>query len=182
MQNTSCAAKGQSIGALKKFLRKVELASEGSPELDSDFASIFPSAPTNVTRSIDALVRMIEIELPGWWWTFGYCTLSNDASLYPPGSARFRRQFSHASLGLDGQSGPQALELFEKWGKLFDEGFHCDLRGGTVVLSMLIVFLTAQIAIAKAGVEAGSPSGWDAAQCTRPIAGLARATDCYSAR
>jgi hypothetical protein len=57
MQNTSCAAKGQSIGALKKLLRKVELASEGSPELDSDFVSIFPSAPTNVTRSIDALVR-----------------------------------------------------------------------------------------------------------------------------
>jgi hypothetical protein len=158
-QDWRCA-RSQRIAALETLLQKVEFASEGSPELDSDFARTFPSAPTNVTRSIDALVRMIEIELPGWWWTFGYCTFSNDASLYPPGSARFRRQFSHASLGLDGRSGPQALALFEKWGKLFDEGFHCDLRGGTVVLSMLIVFLRAQIAIAKAGVQAGSPSGW----------------------
>jgi hypothetical protein len=152
MQNTSCAAKGQSIGTLKKLLRKVELASEGSPELDSDFVSIFPSAPTNVTRSIDGLVRMIETELPGWWWTFGYCTLSNDASLYAPGSPRFRHQFSHASMGW---SGPEAKGLLElpKSSKLFDEGFHCDLLGGTVHLSMLRVFLRAKIALANAKPE-----------------------------
>ena len=71
---------------LKKLLRKVEAASNGSPELEAEFAITFPSAPPNVTRSIDAVARLIETELPGWWWTFGYCTLSNDASLYVPSS------------------------------------------------------------------------------------------------
>ena len=60
---------------LEKLLRKVEAASKGSPELDREFASAFPSAPPNVTRSIDAVVGLIETELPGWWWTCGYCTL-----------------------------------------------------------------------------------------------------------
>jgi hypothetical protein len=109
-----------------------------------------------VTRSIDALVRMIETELPGWWWTFGYCTLSNDASLYAPGSPRFRHQFSHASMGFDGRSGPEANGLLElpKSGKLFDEGFHCDLLGGTVHLSMLRAFCFRQV---RGGTEFPEP-------------------------
>jgi hypothetical protein len=117
MQNTSRADRSRK--GLKKLLRKVEVAAKGSPELDLEFAKIFPSAPANVSRSIDALVKLIETELPGWWGTFGYCTLSNDASLYPPGSARFRHQFSHASMGVDG-SGPEAIGLLElpKSGKL----------------------------------------------------------------
>lgn len=159
MQNAFRAVRGQRIAALTKLLRKVELSSEGSPELGREFAIIFPSAPVNVTCSIDALVRLIETELPGWWWTFGYCKLSNDASLYPPGSARFRHQFSHASMGVDDRSGPEAVALLElpKSGKLFDEGFHCDLLGGTVLLSMLRVFLRAKIALAKAGTPAKMP-------------------------
>ena len=160
MRNASRAVRGQRIAALTKLLRKVELSSEGSPELDREFAIIFPSAPVNVTCSIDVLVRLIETELPGWWWTFGYCKLSNDASLYPPGSARFRHQFSHASMGVDFRSGPEAVALLElpKSGKLFDEGFHCDLLGGTVLLSMLRVFLRAKIALAKAGTPAKMPA------------------------
>jgi hypothetical protein len=140
------------VAVLQKLLRKVKRVSEGSPELDSEFAKIFPSAPANVSRSIDALVQLIEAELPGWWWTFGYCKLSNDASLYPPVSPRFRQQFSHASLGVDGRAGPEAEGLLEipKWGKLFDKGFHSDLIGGTVPLSMLRAFLRAKIALAKA--------------------------------
>jgi hypothetical protein len=151
MERTSRADRGQRIKDLKWLLQKVEIASESSPELDNEFANIFPSAPAGVTRSIDALVRLIETELPGWWWTFGYCRLSNDASLYPPVSPRFRQQFSHASLGVDGSSGPEANGLLEipKWRKLFNEGFHCDLIGGTVLLSMLTVFLRAKIALAK---------------------------------
>src|SRR5262245_10482517 len=98
MECTSRADRGQRIKDLKWLLQKVEIASEGSPELDNEFANIFPSAPAGVTRSIDALVRLIETDLPGWWWTFGYCRLSNDASLYPPVSPRFRQQFSHASM------------------------------------------------------------------------------------
>jgi hypothetical protein len=94
MQTTSRAVRSQRIENLKKLLRKVEVAAEGSPGLDREIARVFPSAPANVSRSIDALVRLIETELPGWWWTFGYCKLSNDASLYPPVSPRFRQQFS----------------------------------------------------------------------------------------
>jgi hypothetical protein len=157
MRNTSRADRSQRD--LKKLLRKVNVAVEGSPDLDRELAKIFPSAPANVSRSIDALVKLIETELPGWWWTLGYCNLSNDASLYPPGSARFRHQFSHASMGVDGRSGPEAVALLElpKSGKLFDEGFHCDLLGGTVLLSMLRVFLRAKISLAKAGTPATMP-------------------------
>src|SRR5262245_63084743 len=155
---TPTREQSRQIAALKNLLRKVMMASAGSPKLDREFAKIFPSAPPNVSRSIDALVRLIETE-PGWWWTFGYCKLSNDASLYPPGSARFRHQFSHASVGVDGRSGPEANGLLElpKSSKLFDEGFHCDLLGGTVHLSMLRVFLRAKIALAKAGTPANMP-------------------------
>ena len=153
----------QRIATLKKLLRKVMMASAGSPKLDSEFAKIFPSAPPNVSRSIDALVRLIETELPGWWWTFGYCKLSNDASLYPPGSARFRHQFSHASVGVDGRAGPEAAGLLEipKLGKLFDEGFHCDLLGGTVLLSMLRAFLRAKIFLTQAGTFAETTANTD---------------------
>ena len=137
---------------LEKLLRKVEAASEGSPELDAEFASIFSSAPANVTRSIDAVVQLIETELPGWWWTCGYCKLSNDASLYAPGSSRFP-WLSNATVGPDFRSGPEVRWLLDhpKWGRLFDNGFHCDMRGGSVPLSMLLVFLKAKIAVAKAG-------------------------------
>src|SRR6516162_1556095 len=43
---------------LRKLLQKVETAHIGSPELDNGFMSTFPSAPPNVTRSIDAAVKL----------------------------------------------------------------------------------------------------------------------------
>ena len=134
---------------LGELLRRIETARNGTPELDSEFASVFPSAPTEVTRSIDAAVRLIESELPGWWWTCGYCKLSNDASLYVPGSNRF--PYAKAVMGPDFRSGLEALRLLEdqEWGKIFDNGFHRDHRGGTVPLAMLAVFLAAKIALAK---------------------------------
>ena len=152
MQDMSRADRRQKIGDLTKLLRKVQFAVEVSAELDREFAKLFPSAPASVSRSIDALVGLIEIELPGWWWTFGYCKLSNDASLYPPVSPRFRQQFSHASMAVDDSSRPNTKGLLEipKYGKSFDQGFHCDLIGGTVLLSGLTVFLRAQIALARA--------------------------------
>ena len=70
---------------------------------------------------------MIETELPGWWWTFGYCTLSNDAPLYVPGSPRFRHQFSHASMGVDGRSGPEAIRAHDE--TLRSEGVDIIERG-----------------------------------------------------
>ena len=45
-----------------------------------------------------------------------------------------------------------------KLGKLFDRGFHCDLRDGSVPLSMLIVFLEAKIMVAKAALSS-DPEG-----------------------
>src|SRR5262245_17636553 len=53
---------------LRKLLHRVETAPIGSPELDSEFESTFRSVPSHVTRSIDAATRLIETELPGWWW------------------------------------------------------------------------------------------------------------------
>jgi hypothetical protein len=75
---------------LRKLLHKVETASIGSPELDGEFVSTFPSAPPNVTRSIDAAVRLIETELPGWWWNCGYCALRSGASIYTLVPAEFQ--------------------------------------------------------------------------------------------
>jgi hypothetical protein len=133
---------------LKKLLAKVETTHDGSPELDREIAIAFPCAPPKVSRSIDVVIKVIEEELPGWWWTCGFCKLSNDASLYPPGS----HKFAHASFGPDGRSGPEALRLLydKRWGKLFNRGFHRDRHGGSVPLSMLSVFLQAKIALAEA--------------------------------
>jgi hypothetical protein len=128
---------------LRKLLQKVEIARVGSPELDNEFASTFRSAPPNVTRSIDAAIKLIETELPGWWWNCGCCENRNGASLYVPGSSRIRGNFSGANRSL-----PENVRLLQdpKWGTLFDSGFHCD-RGGTVPLAILAVFLEAKIAL-----------------------------------
>ena len=109
---------------LEKLLQKVETAPNGSLKLDNEFATAFPSAPRNVTRSVDAVIRLIEAELPGWWWTCGYCTLSNDASLYVPGSTQF--PYATATMGPDFRVVPKALQLLQdpKWGERFDSGFH----------------------------------------------------------
>ena len=52
-------------------MHRVETASSRSPELDSEFESTFRAVLPNVTRSIDAAARLIETELPGWWWNCG---------------------------------------------------------------------------------------------------------------
>jgi hypothetical protein len=134
---------------LEKLLRKVEKAPKGTPALDRHFKGAFPTAPRNVTSSIDAAVRLIETELPGWWWTCGYCTLSNDASLYVRGSKEF--PYAAARMGPDYRTGPEANRLLDdrKWGERFDKGFHRDRRGGTIPLAMLAVFLEAKITLAK---------------------------------
>jgi hypothetical protein len=138
---------------LRKLLQKVETARVGSSELDNEFASTFRSAPPHVTRSIDAAVRLIEAELPGWWWNCGYCKHRNGASLYVPGSSRIRVNFS----GVD-ESRPEDLRLLQdpKWGRIFDSGFHCNRGGGTVPLAMLDVFLQARIAMTLVQGEASA--------------------------
>ena len=144
----------EQLVTLQTLLQKLEDTREGSPELDAEVKKVFPSASDNVTRSIDAVARLIETELPGWWWTCGYCKASNDASLYPPGCSRYR-----STVGPDGRSGPEAEQLLNdpKWGKIFNDGFHLDLRGGSMPLAMLIVFLTAKITLAQAQKEGLQP-------------------------
>jgi hypothetical protein len=117
------------LDTLKTLLQKLEETSDGSRELDVEIKKVFPSAPDNVTRSIDAVARLIETELPGWWWWCGHCKASDDASLYPPGCSRYR-----STVGPDGRTGPEAEQLINdpKWGKIFDAGFHLDLCGGSM--------------------------------------------------
>jgi hypothetical protein len=133
---------------LRKLLHRVETAATGSPELDSEFESVFRSVPPHVTRSIDAAARLIEAELPGWWWNCGHCALRNGASLYVPGSSQIQVEYPSAGIAPDLGARPEHLRLLQdsKWGKLFDSGFHCD-RAGTVPLAMLAVFLEAKIAL-----------------------------------
>jgi hypothetical protein len=132
---------------LRKLLRKVETASSGTPELDSEFAAVFPSAPRKVTRSIDAAAQLITRELPGWWWTCGYCSLSNDSSLYVPGSSGF--PYATVTMGPDFRADALRLLNHPKWGSRFDDGFHRDRRGGKLPLAILAVFLEAKITLAK---------------------------------
>jgi len=133
---------------LRKLLHRVETVPIGSPELDSEFESTFRSVPSHVTRSIDAAARLIETELPGWWWNCGHCALRYGASLYVPGSSQIRVNYPSAGTSPDFGPRPEHLQLLHdpKWGKLFDSGFHCD-RAGTVPLAMLAVFLEAKIAL-----------------------------------
>ena len=142
---------------LRKLLHRVETASSGSFELDSEFESTFRSVPPNVTRSIDAAARLIETELPGWWWNCGHCALRNGASLYVPGSSQIRVTYPSAGIGPDFRPRPEHLRLLQdpKWGKLFDSGFHCD-RAGTVPLAMLAVFLEDKIALTLVEPEASA--------------------------
>ena len=73
-----------SMSLLHDLLDKVSSATVGSVEFDKDIIAAFPTASNGITKSIDAIVRLIETELPGWWWVCGFCTLSNDASIEVP--------------------------------------------------------------------------------------------------
>jgi hypothetical protein len=140
---------------LRKLLHRVETVPIGSPELDSEFESAFRSVPSRVTRSIDAAARLIETELPGWWWNCGHCALRNGASLYVPGSSQIQVDFPNAKIPADFEPRPEHLRLLQdpKWGKVFNRGFHCDRSGGTIPLAMLSVFLQAKIALTLVQAE-----------------------------
>src|SRR3954468_25041502 len=136
---------------LEKLGHKIEAAPTGSAKLDEAVAAVFPSAPPNVTRSVDAVIQLIETELPGWWWTCGFCIRTTDACLYPPGSREFRReQLSNARLGPDQVPEGYRLVNHPKFGRRFDAGFERYHPGGTVPLSLFSVFLEAKITLAKA--------------------------------
>lgn len=96
------------------------------------------------TDSIEAVVELIRTSLPGFWWTCGFCALTDDASIYPRGTTT-------ANLGVDHRQGdPSKLLDHPTMSREFDRGFHCDRAGGTVALSLLSAFFQAKIAVARA--------------------------------
>ena len=54
-------------------------------------------------------------------------------------------------LGREFKSGPEELRLLThpRMGKVFREGFHANLLGGTIPLALVTAFLEAKIALAK---------------------------------
>ena len=93
------------------------------------------------TGSIDCAVELISVLLPDWWWSCGYCQLTNDATVRP-----------RATVGPDFRASQAAHDLVNKY-KHFDEGFDGDRRDGNVPLALLSAML--QGLIAKAEAEEG---------------------------
>ena len=81
---------------------------------------------------LDAAIVEFTTALPGWWFTVGACHLSRDASCGPD------RKGQHAYL----------LER-----KKFDEGFHADLREGTIAEALRDVTQQALEALALVDAE-----------------------------
>lgn len=86
------------------------------------------------TESIDAAVGLLQELLPGWWWTCGYCRLTNDGSVWIG---------PQAALGPDPHAGADMETLLQ-----FDDGFHGDRVGGTVPLALVGAALQALEALA----------------------------------
>lgn len=81
-----------------------------------------------MTMTLDEAIAKFEAELPGWWWSLGFCSVSADASCAPD------------------IAGPDAALLKHK---RFDEGFHADLRQPATCVEALMNVL-AQGKAAKA--------------------------------
>jgi hypothetical protein len=64
------------MSILHNLLQKVNSTPVDSAELGKDIIAAFPTAFDGITKSIDAIVRLIETELPGWWWQCGLSTVS----------------------------------------------------------------------------------------------------------
>jgi hypothetical protein len=96
------------------------------------------------THSLDAAVALVNKVLPGWWWSCGNCELTNDASVYVPGS--------RAACGPDFRASEASRKLLDHptMGRVFDAGFDCDRVGGNVCISLLIAMCEALTAINKA--------------------------------
>lgn len=62
-------------------------------------------------------IEEFERRLPGWWWSIGICSVSADASCGPD------------------IAGPDA-DLLDYESRVFDEGFDCDDRNGTLASSL----------------------------------------------
>ena len=88
------------------------------------------------TSSIDAVVALIERELPGWAWKEGTCCVSDDAWLAPDFNSpdhgdRLRQELSYAKI---------------EAGDILDVGIDIDRRpSGNPALALLLAFLKAKL-------------------------------------
>lgn len=73
------------------------------------------SVPTTNTDDLAVAIKEFEKALPGWWYSLGNCSVSRDASCGPD------------------RTGQDAHLLTNR---LFDDGFHCDDREGTMAESL----------------------------------------------
>lgn len=109
--------------------------------------------PPAYTEDLDAAVSLVRKLLPGWWWSVGFCELTNDASVYMPGSKAYSFDaIAHASVGADFRSGAEAQRLLAA-SPVFDEGFHGDRVGGNVSLALIDAMLQGLIAVASLSSE-----------------------------
>lgn len=123
-------------------------------EVDAMIAGIFTSVddpryaafesgrdyPDTYTASLDAVVDLIERELPGWAWKVGTCSVSDDAWLVPDFNSpehgeRLKRELSYDTMVS---------------GDTWDVGIDIDQRpAGRPAIALLIAFLEAKMEMEK---------------------------------
>lgn len=102
-----------------------------------------------ITASLDAAVALIGNQLPGWWWTIGYCVLTNDAMIAPAGSrALGMGDALYAMVGADYRAGPASQKLLDEHPEL-DGGIDVARVGGNVALALCQALLRAKIKLAE---------------------------------
>lgn len=101
--------------------------------------------PTTDTDDLAAAISEFEANLPGWWWSIGHCSVSRDASCGPE------------------MSGPDGALIEDRAvppeDRLFDRGFHCDDKNGTLASSLRNVMHQAMEARAEARKAAPAAKG-----------------------
>lgn len=124
------------LSKLYELRKLVDHSLEGSRELDCEIistlisvndydAKLFYGAGGVLTESMDRTIALVERMLPGWWWSFGSCSVSFDGTIGPD------KAFDDAEL----------LEI-----KLFDDAFRVDRPDGNVCLSLISCMLAGLIA------------------------------------
>lgn len=93
-----------------------------------------------ITSSLSAITGLIEVELPGWAWKVGTCSVSDDAWIVP--------DFNDPVHGerLKREIGPFKI------GSIWDYGIDIDRRpSGQPALALCLAFLKAYKAMKEAG-------------------------------
>lgn len=98
----------QSVERARSILSKHE-AKMDQTEVTGDEGEEKSGWQPEAMSDLCVAVRRLERELPGWWWSVGACHVSADSSIGPD------------------SDGPDAY-LLSIESRIFDEGFHNDLR------------------------------------------------------